>query len=828
MTRPLISYSTNELISYARAVEDDIVALRTCYDEIQLRHKALKAGKFDELIPWIKSRLNAFKSTQEALVSEDDETLIDEVFIDESKATRFDLNKDELEAFIRLCACFVFLDKEFSDDEAEFIERLLEAEKVETEAFDTALESVVGQNVRKIAEEQISALRNLSRNQKQQILDTLFELSLSDGTLHVDEKLFLEDINKHWGLKVVFGKGELDWTKEQLEIIEADEDRRIVVNAMPGAGKTAVACAKISHLIDKGVSASQIWLLSFTRTAVQELRNRIASFAKEDEDVIGVKIATIDSRAWQLRFGMRDGQGKNLFHDYDLSISEALKLIKENPEDYEQAFGDIAHVIIDEAQDITSVRLQLIEEIVRMLPPTCGITIFGDEAQAIYGFTSDEESKEEKSKTKGQNYLKVLRERYLEDFDFRQLHSMHRTENEALQRLIDDLRLNIQVDSPEDVISQQGATKKINESADTTGIKFNAAELEGLDDTLILFRRRSDVLQACNFANQSNIKHRIRMGGLSVMCRSWIGQIFYGNTSEFISQEEFEKLWDAEGDAILGCGDTAFSAFSKLKSVANQSGKISLKKLRNAVSRSVPPVDLCVADLGVDGPILGTIHASKGREAENVRLFISPTINQKASDEEKAEETRVLFVGASRAKGSLSVGNGYVFGGSTLNGRSFKRTKKDKKRAQVEIGKDGDFDIYSVVNRKNVTDREANELQKKLVQLLSSGSKDVVACQNSHNNFIYDLYVTSENIWIGQFNKQLNDDLFKIKDLINPSGRNRIAKEIRHLKLIGLTTVAMPDHQNEHPMYDNVVSAVRDSGFWLVPTIMGYPAVGFW
>ena len=92
---------------------------------------------------------------------------------------------------------------------------------------------------------------------------------------------------------------------------------------------------------------------------------------------------------------------------------------------------------------------------------------------------------------------------------------------------------------------------------------------------------------------------------------------------------------------------------------------------------------------------MGTIHASKGREADNVRLFVNEKENPESTDEEKAEETRILFVGASRAKQNLSVGKGYVFGGSTLDGRSFKRNR-GKLKAQVEIGKDGDFDNFQL------------------------------------------------------------------------------------------------------------------------------------
>ena len=822
MTRPLIRLRTEELISYAEASSGDIVAMQNCLSEINFRKKAITAGKFDALIPLIESRLETNRLTDDTSSTNSFPDPADELIVDTPKSTSFNLDQVELDAFILLCACFVLLDRDYSDDESEFIERLLEAEGIDIEIFNKSLECIIGKNVRKIAEKQISTLRHLSKQSKQQVLETLFELSLSDGILHVDEKLFLEDINKYWGLQVVFGKGELNWTEEQLEIIEADEERRIVVNAMPGAGKTAVACAKISKMIDEGVPASQIWLMSFTRTAVQELRNRIASFAEEDDDVIGVKIATIDSRAWQLRFGMRDEQGQSLFQSYDLSISEALTLIKENPEDYQQAFGAISHVIIDEAQDITGVRLKLIEEIVRMLPSTCGVTVFGDEAQAIYGFSVEDELK-----SGGQNYLSVLREIYPEDFDFLQINSMHRTENLALRKLVDELRLEIQVENPEDVISPKDAAAKINEAADSTGNKFDVGELKGLEDTLILFRRRSDVLQACNFANQSNLKYRIRMGGLSVICRPWIGQLFYGKTNGLISREEFELLWHDQGNTILDYGDTAFSAFDRLKSVANQGGKISLEKLRNAISRSVPPVALCLQDLGTTGPVLGTIHASKGREADNVRLFLNSSSKPNANDAETAEETRVLFVGASRAKNSLSVGNGYVFGGATLNGRSYKRTRKQNK-AQVEIGKDGDIDIYSIVGKKNVSENESAELQRELVQLLSTGPKDVLGIQNREQNFIYDLYVLPQNIWIGQLNQQVNFDLFKIKDQINSNSKNRITKEIHHLKLIGLNTVAMPNNHNEHPMSDSVVNVAKDSGFWLVPAVMGYPTIGFW
>src|SRR5690349_16036668 len=41
-----------------------------------------------------------------------------------------------------------------------------------------------------------------------------------------------------------------DWDGDQLEVIGSAGTRRLIVDAGPGTGKTAVACARIAHLID--------------------------------------------------------------------------------------------------------------------------------------------------------------------------------------------------------------------------------------------------------------------------------------------------------------------------------------------------------------------------------------------------------------------------------------------------------------------------------------------------------------------------------------------------------------------------------------------------
>ena len=70
-----------------------------------------------------------------------------------------------------------------------------------------------------------------------------------------------------------------DWDLEQLEVIlEAPTGWQLVI-AGPGAGKSAVACQRVAYLVDEAVPPSRILLVSFTRTAVAELRDRIVSYA---------------------------------------------------------------------------------------------------------------------------------------------------------------------------------------------------------------------------------------------------------------------------------------------------------------------------------------------------------------------------------------------------------------------------------------------------------------------------------------------------------------------------------------------------------------------
>lgn len=179
------------------------------------------------------------------------------------------------------------------------------------------------------------------------------------------------------------------WDKRQEKVITAPRHSRCLIDAGPGTGKTAVACARVAWLIKEGVSPGNIWVISFTRTAVREIRNRIRNCVGNEGDAYAVKIATLDSHAWAIHYGFDNSE--KFFGSYDENIEALTEMVQKNPGVIEYLNSSFEHLIIDEAQDIVGVRVDLLLEIIRNLPKRCGVSVFADEAQAIYGWSLDDD-----------------------------------------------------------------------------------------------------------------------------------------------------------------------------------------------------------------------------------------------------------------------------------------------------------------------------------------------------------------------------------------------------------------------------------------------------
>ena len=125
--------------------------------------------------------------------------------------------------------------------------------------------------------------------------------------------------------------GQLVPNPEQRAVIEAAADEWLLVVAGPGTGKTQVAAARLLHLLSGGLQPAQILVLSFSRSAVATLTNRIARVEVANErlveDLRHLAIRTFDSWAFRM---LRQGGGapRDLLarsHDENIvAVSSAL------------------------------------------------------------------------------------------------------------------------------------------------------------------------------------------------------------------------------------------------------------------------------------------------------------------------------------------------------------------------------------------------------------------------------------------------------------------------------------------------------------------------
>ena len=71
---------------------------------------------------------------------------------------------------------------------------------------------------------------------------------------------------------------------------------------------------------------------------------------------------------------------------HEASVSEAIALLKHPPTELAEWLDEVRHLVVDEAQDLVGGRARLLHALIAALPASCGITVFGDKAQAIANY----------------------------------------------------------------------------------------------------------------------------------------------------------------------------------------------------------------------------------------------------------------------------------------------------------------------------------------------------------------------------------------------------------------------------------------------------------
>ena len=607
-----------------------------------------------------------------------------------------------------------------------------------------------------------------------------------------------------------------DWDKDQLSVIKARHDQRLLVEAGPGTGKTSVACARIGYLIEfEGVTESNIWMISFTRTAVAEIQSRLKSHV--GDAAFSVKVATVDSHAWSIHSG-HDSTAK-LTGTYEENVERVIKLVRFD-EMVQDELANVEHLIVDEAQDLIGIRAKLLEELIDQLSAECGVTVFADTAQAIYGFTEDDKVID----NIGSNALVDRLAIEQKCFEKCSMKTIHRTSSLGLKRIFGEVRSSILTGSetPENLFAQ--TRDSINEHADQTGLKSSQLELDKIPaNSLVLFRSRAEALRHSQFCNRL---HGLRLSGFGSHLPAWIAICLQDYTDSAISESDFHSRWANRVESTLAQKYGPEEAWERLvRTGGNRDGSVSLKRLRSRLSQSRPPVEICSIDFGLPGPIIGTIHASKGREENNVTLLIP---RQQPFDDPalEIEETRILFVGATRAREMLRVGRAEAYSGFNLDGgRAIKPKAKGTTVAMVEIGRSEDLCFNGIAGLRILSQREFLTSQQFLKNHASVITK-LKLQTDPERNWRHKIIAPEDNLVIGVTSNVFKNDLWKIAKFLSERDGKRLrpGNTIKHVRALGARTVVVSENdpalETLHP------SAIRN-GFLLAPMIAAFTNVYF-
>jgi len=187
--------------------------------------------------------------------------------------------------------------------------------------------------------------------------------------------------------------------RDQIRIVTQPLNKNLLILAGPGSGKTRTVVHRCAYLLRvKRVRPRAILVCCFNHKAALELRQRLAALV--GKDIAGVTVQTYHGLALRLLGlsynGLTDRDGKE--PDFDKLITDAVAVLRGDttvpgvePDDVrDRLLAGFEHILVDEYQDIDSPQYEMISAIAgRTLNDgdrKLSILAVGDDDQSVYGF----------------------------------------------------------------------------------------------------------------------------------------------------------------------------------------------------------------------------------------------------------------------------------------------------------------------------------------------------------------------------------------------------------------------------------------------------------
>ncbi|XUM05217.1 3'-5' exonuclease [Streptomyces venezuelae ATCC 10712] len=394
-------------------------------------------------------------------------------------------------------------------------------------------------------------------------------------------------------------------------------------------------------------------VLSFSRAAVRELRDRIARHGERAERV---RVQTFDSWAYQLLAGAYPDEEWKA-HSFDERIRAATAAIEKGAVEAGQ-LGAPSHVVIDEAQDLVGDRRELVEALLDRFQRSCGFTVVGDSAQSIYGFQI--EDPEERAK-ETDLFFTWLRTSYDDLVELHLTENFRATTPEARTALTLGPRLqNLSV-------SQDGAENAAAAlHAELRERLLDLPDLGKLTDDFalstlrafpgrcaILTRDNRQALAVSELLHEHGVEHALKRSLQDRPVPYWVAELLRRAESLTLTESRFLQLL-TETPLPAGVEPERCWRLSRAATRRTGRGKVDVTALGRLVAEGRFPDDL--ADPETARLVVSTVHRAKGLEYDRVLLLSPPSLDELRKAHERLDvpaESRALYVAMTRAREDL-------------------------------------------------------------------------------------------------------------------------------------------------------------------------------
>jgi hypothetical protein len=608
-------------------------------------------------------------------------------------------------------------------------------------------------------------------------------------------------------------------TDEQRAVVEQPWDARVLVTAGAGAGKTHTLVRRLEALCshqdpDEALEAAEILVLTFSRAAARELRERIA---RHGERARRVRAQTFDAWAYGVLVQAYPDREWG-----DASFDERIKAAAEAIEKGALEAGDAtppAHVVIDEVQDLLGDRRELVEALLDRYQDSCGFTVVGDAAQSVYGFQIEDLA--ERLDETGR-FFEWLRCSYPDDLvELRLTQNFRAVTPEARVALAHGPRLQQVSDADEAAALYEGLRELLLEPANGTGDLTDPFVLDGLrnltDTCAILTRDNRQAQVVSGLLHERGVEHRLRRPLEERPVPYWVAELLRRTEATGLTEDRFRSLL---AEIPLPYEPSTSALWTVLRRATRAAGRnvIDLEGLRRLVAESRFPDE--AADPDTARIVVSTVHRAKGLEFDRVIILAPPTIaelrKQHKEELDLPAEARALYVAMTRVRQDLYHARSPELpilkrAGGRRNGRRY-------------VGGWRSYDRYGIVAeagdvcRDNPPGHETDPVatQAYLLEHVASGQE--VVLRRLHDLPMGETQsppyaLLHDGREIGEASRRFRQELFQVQ-MVNRTWDPWWPDEIRGLRIDTLETVTGSTAAGAN-------AGLGERGVWIAPRITG-------